>query len=156
MSCKSQYVNLEKDQVFKLSSDCPKEGKCKVEVKDEFTYELEKGKGGVINPVFKENTETKLFIFTYSKTKNKELTDDFYQEKILFILPYKIEEGEYSGNDLKDFNISFGKFCFCRDVAGYYPIKTGTLKITKDEIDFTFTVELDQQKIKHISFKIPQ
>ena len=58
VSCKSQYVNLEKDQVFKLSSDCPKEGKCKVEVKDEFTYELEKGKGGVINPVFKENRIT--------------------------------------------------------------------------------------------------
>ncbi len=156
MSCKSKETVLQKNQIFNLSSDCPKEGKCSLEVKDGFTYDLEKGDKLNEKPKLKEGSQKKVFLFNYSKNENSKIADDFYNEEIWFVLPSELEIKSYINDDLSEFKLIYGRFCFCsRESVGYFPITNGTMEITKNKIDLKFEVESFSQKIYHLTIDIP-
>lgn len=153
-SCKSQYVNLEKDQAFDLSSDCPKEGKCSLQVKDDFTYNFEENEFKE-KPKLKEKSTEKVLVFNYSKNENSKIADDFYKEEIWFILPKELEIKSYIDDELSEFKLIYGRFCFCsKESVGYFPITNGTMEITKNKIDLKFEVDSDPHKIHHLTMDI--
>jgi len=150
-SCKSQNLEFKPSHNFSLSSVCLEDGDCDLEVKDGFEYTLNEDDGGMLYPTYTEKENSKVLVFTYEKEKDPNLADDFYRENVVFTIPYNLKKGSYKDSDLAMFNINFGRFCFCRGVAGYYPITTGTLIVTDNEIDLVFDVDSGPQKIKHIT-----
>jgi len=150
-SCKTQNLEFKPSHNFTLSSVCLEDGDCKLEVKDGFNYALNKDDGGMLYPTYTEKENSKVFVFTYEKKKDPNLADDFYNENVIFTLPYNLKKGSYKDSDLAMFNISYGRFCFCKGVAGYYPVKNGTLVVTENKIDLVFNEDSKPQKINRVT-----
>lgn len=153
LACKSQGLVFKDSQNFKLLSNCPKEGECKLEVKNGYTYKSIQSHTKN-EPELKENGSYLTFMVEYSKDGNPNLSDDFYVEKVLFTLPKEIAKQNYIDNELTEINLMYSRFCYCKGNVGYYPISNGKMQITENEINLSFRVNSKPQKISSFSIQI--
>ena len=88
---------------------------------------------------------------------NPRLQDAGHVEEIIIELPAENLEITLQDEALSEVNAYFIRRCFCRGLAGTFPIEKGTLKIkhNKDftEIDFHYT-KPSTEETGHLKFKI--
>ncbi|MFL9843220.1 hypothetical protein [Flavobacterium rhizosphaerae] len=112
-----------------LESECPPQGEC--------TLEILHNKGLAIktdtatNRPYYEITDTPGMLvvkYTYSKKRNPDYQDDFYNEEVIFETDSSLTALK-EGIRLKEAKALFGVMCFCRGKAGYYKPQSGTITL---------------------------
>lgn len=154
LSCKTKEVNFRESKNISLISNCPKSGNCEIELTQNKNYKMGKDDSGAAYPIYFDDDSKILISFTYQKTQDPNLADDYYREMILMAIPNNLATGSYNNKELEQFNISYGRFCFCGDKVGYFNLEYGTLEVYKDYVSLNFKTNTQPQVINKVSFKL--
>lgn len=148
-ACQSQQA-MEKKSV-NVTSSCPKDGKCVVEVFKNKSMLVEKDQYGNLFYKIVENPNRNVIKYEYNRiVKDSMLQDAGYREEIVFETDSKFEA--ISEKDPNQMNILFGRFLFSRENTGYFMVQDKNLSISKKgkkaEINLEFKVGNVPQIIK--------
>ena len=128
-ACQSQQ-GMEKNSVT-VSSACPNDGECTVEVFKNKSILVEKDQFGNLYYKVVENPNRNVIKYEYNRiNKDSTLMDAGYREEIVFETDSKFQA--VSANDPNQINILFGRFLFSRENTGYFKVTNQNLSISKD------------------------
>lgn len=129
-----------------LSSNCPDDGICKLELHKNKTIQIKKDNIGKLYYNLVDSEKKSVVYFEYSRNVNKDIQDASYREEILFEIENNTSLKELTNNDLKQANMLFGKHCFCRSEAGYYIVHNGSLNYNyiMNELKFNLTFKIPE------------
>ncbi len=132
---------------------CLEEGTCSVVVHKNKTLTVKDDGTGALYPELTEGTNT-VVEYTYLKEGPEGTADGNYSETIHFEIPAGTDYLSKENTTLADVKLLYGKHCFCRGEAGYYPITNGKLLVEKNEqgiaFDLKFNVSETSQVVSHI------
>ncbi len=143
-----------------LTSACPKDGDCKVEVFDKKSMVVKTTEFGGLHYELEESTSKKVVKYTYNRKVKGDIQDASYREEIVFEINSDIEESAFVDESLQDVQLLFGRFCYCKGQTGYYKIESGSLRISKNkemettQINLTFKTTKVPQIIEAISISL--
>ncbi len=159
-ACKTQTSNITSSenttmqQMENKPNGCPEEGNCSLVIHKNKTLKLQKDDIGALYPQILDGVNT-VVEYTYLKEGPEGTADGNYSETIYFEVPAGTENLSKENAALSDVNLLYGKQCFCRGEAGYYPVTNGKLLIEKSGqgiiFDLTFKIEKTSQVLNHIS-----
>lgn len=154
-ACKSQQMdkNPENKNASISSESCPEAGSCNIVLHKNSTLTLmEDGTGAMYPNIGKGNGL--VVEFTYSEKGPEGTADGNYSETIHFEIPEQATTLSLKNNGLTEVNMLWGKHCYCKGEAGYYPVSYGSLKVEKLGNSLIFEVKINmkerEQKINHI------
>lgn len=157
-SCSCKKVNSQNHSTANLTSDCPKNGTC--------SLELFKGKSMLVNqdefnkPYYEleENAATTVLKYTYSRTVKGNIQDAGYREEIVFEINNDQKNIILTDDSLQNTKMLYGRFCYCKGQTGYYKVSKGNLNISKKPeetaIALDFKIDAVPQIITAISLVI--
>jgi len=158
-ACKTQTGNVissdntTMEQTKSTTADCPDEGTCSVIVHKNKKLTVKDDGTGALYPDLEEGSST-VVEYTYLKKGPEGTADGDYSETIHFEIPADVQNLSKENAALSDVNLLYGKHCFCRGEAGYYPITNGKLLVEKTAqgitFDLKFKVGKTSQVISHI------
>ena len=151
-ACQSQK-GMEKNSVS-VTSTCPKDGNCTVEILKGKSILVEKDEFGNLYYKTVDNPNRNVIKYEYNLiVKDTRIQDADYREEIVFETDSNFQE--ISANDPNQMNILFGRFLYARENVGYFIVKNKELSITKDGkkkiVDLKFKVDGVPQKITNFS-----
>jgi len=157
MACTSTAKPLEHHESFLTQTiNCPEGWSCSLEIEKNKSAKIEFDKFNRSYLSIEESKST-LLKFNYTRNPIPGTADSGYDEEIYLNLD-KIPTNIYLEDEsLNEVNAIFGRMCFCtKESTGYFPIRTGTLKIQKIKknrfkIDFSFKLETVPQVVEKIS-----
>lgn len=151
ISCNSTKEVIEKATIL---SDCPRDGKCNVELFQNKSLNIKSDPIGSFYYELLDNSKTTVVKYEYIKTVDTLLQDNNYKEELLFEIPNEFREINLENKELESVKMLYGKHCFCRGQAGIYKVKNGKLIVTKTNSNIIFETDFDipniDQKIKTI------
>lgn len=158
-ACKTQTSNATTSenttiqQMENKSTDCPEEGTCSVVVHKNKTLTVKDDGTGALYPELTDGTNT-VVEYTYLKKGPEGTVDGDYSETIHFEIPAGSDNLSKANASLVDVKLLYGKHCYCKGQAGYYPITDGTLLLEKTgegiAFDLKFNVGKTSQVVSHI------
>lgn len=139
-----------------LTSECPKDGDCKVEIFDGKAIAVKVSDLGSLYYEMEDNSSKRTIKYTYNRKVKGDLQDATYREEVIFELPINSSEFVVQDQALLDAQLLFGRFCYCKGQTGYYKIEHGSLRAVKDEMTKTTSVNIDftTKKVPQIISKI--
>ena len=137
--------------VANLTSICPKDGDCKVEVFDGKSMVVKNTESESIFYELEENPAKKVVKYTYNRKVKGDIQDASYREEVIFEVPAKEEKATYNDESLQEVKLLFGRFCYCKGQTGYYKIDSGSLSISKNK-----EMETTQINLTLKTTKVPQ
>lgn len=156
-SCKpAQHINYTLSEVVYLKTiNCPDNGECSIELIPNKSLEFKKDDFGNLYPIISDGEKT-ILKYTYQRNPIAKTQDSNYTEIVYAELNKTITEISVSNNDLQTIKLYFGRLCFCKGEAGYYPIKNGSFKLeilnkNSLKINFEFNIIEVPQVISTIS-----
>lgn len=160
LSCKP--LTEQNKQVLKLNESlslCPEDGNCKLTI--EKNKQLVYNRDGIGKLYYEliDDINKSVIIYEYRRNTPKDLQDASYREEIIFEIENNTKSLNLTDKNLINTKMLFGRHCFCRGQAGYYPVKKGNLELTnqKSKITFSLNFEINEvpQIIKVIKNKSP-
>ncbi len=158
-ACKTQTgtvnssENTAMEQIDNQTTNCPNEGTCSVTVHKNKSLNIQKDGTGALYPELVDSKNT-VVEYTYLKEGPPGTADGNYSETIHFEIPDGTDHLSKENAALADVKLLYGKHCFCRGEAGYYPITNGKLLVEKSKegivFDLKFKVEKTSQVVSHI------
>ena len=159
-ACKTQTgpvissENTSMEQVENKITGCPEEGTCTVVVHKDKKLTVKQDGIGATYPEITDGNNI-VVEYTYLKEGPSGTADGNYSETIHFEIPSNMENLSKENASLGDVKLLYGKHCFCRGEAGYYPVTHGKLLLEKTDrnlvFDLTFKVDKTMQVISHIT-----
>ncbi|MDN3724733.1 hypothetical protein QRD02_10085 [Aequorivita sp. SDUM287046] len=159
-SCKTQPVtvtstdNVSMGPIDTASSDCPEDGKCTVEVQPNMNLQIKEDGTGALYPEMVTG-ENSVVVYTFLREGPPGTADGNYSETIHIEIPADTQKLSKENAALGDVKVLYGKHCFCKGEAGYYPVTDGKLTINRNRlglvIDLKFKINKTSQVITHIS-----
>ena len=126
-----------------LTSACPKDGDCKVEVFDRKSMVVKTTETGSLHYELEESTSKKVVKYTYNRKVKGDIQDASYREEIVFEINSNVEESAFVDESLQDAQLLLGRFCYCKGQTGYYKIDSGSLRISKNKESETIQINLN-------------
>ena len=154
-SCKAQKPLSETSPI--LSSECPTDGTCEIEIlKNKQLLLLYDDFGGMYYDL-KDHEGTTVIHYQYNKTTQANLQDGHYREDLIFEIKNSDKSLKLSDLALQETKLIFGRQCFCRGETGYFKVEKGSLLLenTKEgqQLQVEFTVGKIPQLITQIKAK---
>lgn len=144
----------EMEQTINKNSGCPDDATCSIKVYKNKTLTMLDDGTGALYPEMIEG-DAVIIEYTYFREGPEGTVDGNYSETIHFELPLGATNLKKENSTLADVKLVYGKHCFCRGEAGYYPITDGKLMVDKTDqgiaFDLTFNVGKTSQVVSHIS-----
>lgn len=144
-------------QLNERVSGCPDEGDCTVKIHKNMNLIIKEDGTGAIYPEMVAGKNT-VVEYTYLKEGPEGTADGNYSETIHFEIPASVESLSKVNASLGDVKLLYGKHCFCKGEAGYYPISNGELSVSANNktlaFNLNFKVEKTSQVISNISEKV--
>ena len=137
--------------VANLTSICPKDGDCKVEVFDRKSMLVKTTETSSLYYELEENPAKKVVKYTYNRKVKGDIQDASYREEIIFEINSNAEESNFVDVSLQDAQLLFGRFCYCKGQTGYYKIESGSLRVSKNR-----EMETTQINLTLKTAKVPQ
>ncbi len=143
-----------------LSSECPKDGDCKIEVFDRKSMVLKVAEAGSLYYELEDNASTKVLKYTYNRKVKGDIQDASYREELIFEIPSNREVFKFTDESLQDAKLLFGRFCYCKGQTGYYKIDSGLLAGSKNkeleatQINLNFKIKKVPQIIEAIAISL--
>lgn len=157
ISCKpSQKANyIVCNQTVSTTVNCPENGTCSLELIPNKSLEFKVDEFGNSYPVI-TNGDMVILKYTFKKKPVANVQDSNYTEIVYAEFNKKISELTLNDKELTSKKLYFGRLCYCKGETGYYPIKKGEFKLTKEakntiKIDFKFTIKEVPQIISSIN-----
>lgn len=139
-----------------LSSECPSDGTCEVEILKNKQLILHYDDLGGMYYDIKDQEGTMVIHYQYNKTTQANLQDGHYREDIIFEIKNSDKSLDLTDFELQQVKLIFGRHCFCKGQTGYFKIDKGNLQLSaKSAISFDlhFTCDKVPQIIKSVSVK---
>lgn len=134
----------------KLSSECPKDGTCDLEIlKNKQLILLYDELGGMYYDI-KDQEGTTVIHYQYNRTTDANLQDGHYREDIIFEIKNSAKTLNLTDSELQQTKLIFGRHCFCKGQAGYFKVDKGNLKLTSNKDEVNFNLSLICEKIPQI------
>lgn len=156
IGCGSQKNNnaAKTNENYTLYSTCPENGKCTVTIAKDSALAIVTDEA-TNRPYYNVVPAPGRSVITYAYTKktNPKLADDGYIEKVVFEADNSLSELKKAGTDLQKTKMLFGVFCFCRDRAGFYPVKDGKLTYKNNRLTLTLPDIVDRQLTKTVDIE---
>ncbi len=156
-SCKpTQNINYTlSDVIYFETINCPDNGECFIELIPNKSLEFKKDDFGNLYPLISDG-EKIVLKYTYQRNHVAKTQDSNYSEIVYAELNKTITNLSLSKNDLQNIKLYFGRLCFCKGEAGYYPIKNGSFKLetlhnNSLKINLEFSVDEVPQVISTIN-----
>lgn len=141
-------------QLNERVTGCPDEGDCTVKIHKNMNLIIKEDGTGAIYPEMVAGKNT-VVEYTYLKEGPEGTADGNYSETIHFEIPASVESLSKVNASLGDVKLLYGKHCFCKGEAGYYPISNGELSVSTNNktlaFNLNFKVEKTSQVISNIS-----
>lgn len=155
MKDSNKNTNLKESKIV-LTSNCPEDGVCRLEIYKNKSIETKRDGIGKLYYNLIDNDSKSVVYFEYSRNVPEDLQDASYREEIIFEIDNNSTSQNLKDTNLKQVKMLFGKHCFCRSEAGYYNVSNGSLNYNfiKDNLSFTLEVkipEISSQVITTIS-----
>lgn len=154
-ACKSQQMdnNTGSKSISASPETCPDSGTCNIVLhKNSKLTLLEDGTGAMYPDIGKGNNL--VVEFSYSEKGPEGTADGNYSETIHFEIPNDIQTLSLKNNGLTEVNMLWGKHCYCKGEAGFFPVLNGSLKAEKMGNSLIFEVKFNmkerEQKINHV------
>lgn len=159
-ACKTQNSsvvaseNTTMEQVDNVAKDCPNNGDCQFEILKNKKLVIKQDDFGKSYPEIETGTGT-IVQYTYSEKGPEGTVDGNYSETIHFEIPENMTSMDKADGDLQDIKLLWGKHCYCKGEAGYYPIEDGKISLKKSNnqltVDLTFSTDKVSQRISTVS-----
>lgn len=159
-ACKTQTgtvtssENTTMEQMENKATGCPEEGTCNVVVHKNKSLSIQKDGTGALYPQLVDGSNT-VVEYTYLNKGPEGTVDGDYSETIHFEIPANTKDLNKENTALSEVKLLYGKHCYCKGEAGYYPITNGKLVLEKNTqgivFDLKFNVEKTSQVVTHIS-----
>ncbi|MBC8883807.1 hypothetical protein H9X57_11980 [Flavobacterium piscinae] len=134
----------------KITSECPKDGACEVEIlKNKQLLLLHDDLGGMYYDI-KDHDGTTVIHFQYNKTTEANLQDGHYREDILFEVKNSDKSLNLTDSELQQTNLIFGRHCFCKGQTGYFKIKKGRLNLFSKKMKSILIYPLKMKKFRNL------
>jgi hypothetical protein len=141
-------------KVAALTSECPKDGTCAVEIFENKSIAVKKDELGSLYYTIEDASATRVAKYTYTRKVKGEIQDAGYREEVII----ELKNGDATASPNPSPPLLFGRFCFCKGQTGYYNITHRNLSITKKSnlqtVDLDFKIDEVPQIIKHITFTL--
>lgn len=149
-SCKTKVdqVNTLENQANNVNSECPSEGVCTVKIQKNKSLLIKEDGTGALYPEIVDGDKT-VILYTFLRKGPEGTLDGDYSETIHFEIPNGIYTSNFNDAALKNVKLLFGKHCYCKGEAGYYPVKTGSLKVVKTESTVSFDLKFKMEHPSH-------
>ncbi len=152
-ACASQKQSAQ-SKVTTLTSECPKDGTCTVELFENKRIAIKKDEFERLYYSLEDNKATRVAKYTYTRKVKGDVQDAVYREEVII----ELRNGKDTTTSNPSPPLLFGRFCFCKGQTGYYNITHRNLSITKKSkvqtVDLDFKIEEVPQIIKHITFTL--
>lgn len=157
-SCEtSKKISDSKDTNVSLQSDCPDDGSCTVSLMRNKSLKINYDTyGDRINDYeLVDDAAKSVVLFEYVRTiKDTTLQDAGYREEIIVEVDNEKTEMNWSDNELKNANVLYGRFCYCKGYAGYFKMDKGDLSVMKKNgkilVDLKFKMDRIPQVISEL------
>lgn len=131
VGCKAKTTELlNTHQEFKITTNCPEDSHCKVELISNSSLEVLTDKFNTTYTNINKGDEI-IFKFTFSRNEDKMMVDTHYIEEIYAEFDKSLPNLSLIDEELSNVKLLYNKMCYCKGVAGYYHLKKGTLKFKK-------------------------
>lgn len=138
-NCKAKS-HIQDEQKLELdATECPRDGTCSFDILKNKNLKESKGTLGELYVRVVDGNKIVLK-FEYKRNEIPGTVDGHYIEQVFIEIDKNNLEMQESV--LKETNIMFARFCYCKGQTGYYKIKMGTLTIKKIK-DNTYHLVLD-------------
>ena len=133
-----------------LSSECPQNGTCEVEIlKNKQLILLYDDLGGMYYDI-KDHDGTTVIHFQYNKTTEANLQDGHYREDLIFEVKNSDKSLNLSDTELQQSKLIFGRHCFCKGQTGYFKIEKGKLNLTSKKDEIRFDLSFENEKVPQL------
>lgn len=130
MSCKTKHDILVENNETIFSTECPTDGTCIIELlANKSMKTLNDNLGSLYLEII--NGNSLVLKFEYKRNKIPNTMDDQYIEQIFMELDPNNLKTELRDSELKNVNLLFARFCYCKGQTGYYKVRKGELAIKK-------------------------
>ena len=88
--------------------------------------------------------EKLVFMYGFTKDDDPNIADDEYGETVFFEVDPDVEEFHIDSNNLDQYMVTFGRFCYCID-GGYHHVDEGCIhgeKISEDKWKVSFSLRI--------------
>lgn len=156
ISCKSNYTVSQ--HINQKVATCPENGVCTVELIPNKSIVFKTDNIGIMYPVISDGDKT-ILKYTYKRNEIPNTQDSNYTEIVYAEFSEDISPIELSNEALQNVKLYFGRLCYCKGETGYFPIKNGDFKLTKNDknsfnINLNFTISEVPQIISKIETTI--
>lgn len=131
-----------------IKTECPDGGVCSVEVfKNKDLNLLEDGTGAFYPEIV--DGDNIVVQFTYLVEGPEGSVDGDYSETIHFEINNSEGSLNLKNEELKKINLVFGKHCYCKGEAGYYPVQKGSIQLEKSTETLSFSLNFIMDHPSH-------
>ncbi len=134
----------------KLSSECPSDGTCEIEILKNKRLILHYDDLGGMYYDIKDQEGTTVIHYQYNKTTQANLQDGHYREDIIFEIKNSDKSLDLLDSKLQQTKLIFGRHCFCKGQTGYFKIEKGKLNLTSKKDEIHFDLSLENEKVPQI------
>lgn len=134
----------------KISSECPSDGTCEVEILKNKQLILHYDDLGGMYYDIKDQEGTTVIHYQYNKTTQANLQDGHYREDIIFEIKNSANKLELTDSELQQTKLIFGRHCFCKGQTGYFKIEKGSLNLSSKKDEIHFDLSLENEKVPQI------
>ena len=122
-NCKKNAITeRQSTPTTEISSACPEDGKCTIEIFRNKSLQIKKDGIGALYYQMKDSADVSVIQYQYNRNKTEGLQDGSYREEVLFEIPATATTLSLSDLKLQKTKMLFGRHCFCKGQAGYFEV----------------------------------
>lgn len=154
-NCKKNATpNKPSNPTTEISSACPEDGTCTVEIFRNKSLEIKTDGIGAMYYQMNDSPEMSVIHYQYTRNTVKGLQDGSYREEILFEVASSDTTLSLTDVSLQKTKMLFGRHCFCRGQAGYFKVTEGHLQLAQRKDGIQFSLEFKINQVPQIIQKI--
>jgi hypothetical protein len=156
LSCSAQKQGVISS--VSLTSACPKNAKCTIELIQNKSIVLKKDDFGRDYYELSESAATNVIKYEFSRIVKGNVQDGGYREEVIFEIEQNPDAVILTDKSLQNVKMLYGRFCFCKGQTGYYKVAEGALNINGTKTEKTGLLEFEvsevPQVIKSLAFQL--
>jgi len=152
--CKSSKTTVSKSSESFISSVCPENGKCTIQIHKNKSLIVKSDEFGSIYHQMADNQETSIIQYEYNRTVEEGLQDGQHREEILFEINNATANISVTDKMLQSTKMLFGRHCYCKGQAGFFKVEQGTLNFKNENGTITIALDFQITKVPQLFSKV--
>jgi len=109
---------------------------------------------GSLTYKIENNNSTSVLHFVYEKNIDQVAYDGGYREEVVFEIPNKSANQNYTDKMLQNTKMLFGRYCNCRGKNGLFKVNQGKLHITSSKKEVRFKLRFKINEVPQVTEEI--